>query len=114
MASDYRGRVETEYRDVSNSSLAITGTIFKGYSTTSNILYDINTEESDSIQLDNHKRRRSTVDGVGHMDVDLGQQTNISPLNLNSGEIVKHNGYNLNGSTRERESKNDRSYKGDS
>lgn len=103
--SDIRGRVETEYRDESNRSL--TDTKIKGFSTLSNMLYDINAEESDSIQLENNKRRRATADGLGLIKIELGHQTNVSQVDPISEETVKYIGSVSNTSTHERDSKNE-------
>lgn len=71
------------------------------------MLYDVNAEESYSIQLENHKRRRATADGLGLMEIELGHQTNVSQVDLNSGEIVNHIGSESNINTKERDSKNE-------
>ena len=107
VVSDYRERVATEYRDESNRSLAITGANLKGYSTTSNILYDENTEENDSIQLENNKWRRSTADGSGLMEIEMGHQNSVSHLGLNRGVVVNYIDSGSNGNTEDRDSKNE-------
>ncbi|KAK1385636.1 hypothetical protein POM88_023371 [Heracleum sosnowskyi] len=99
--------VETESRDGSKKSLAITGANFKRYTTTSNMLYELNEEESDGIQLENHKRRRGPADGLGLMETDMGHKISGSQLGLNRGEIVNYIGSGSNGTTHDNDSKNE-------
>nr|XP_017250903.1 PREDICTED: uncharacterized protein LOC108221543 [Daucus carota subsp. sativus] len=73
--SDFRATVETNPRDENNKLWDIHGANLKGYSTTSNILYELNEEVSEDIQLEDRKRRRGITNEVGHMEIDLGQRS---------------------------------------
>ena len=64
---------------------------FKGFSTTSNALYELNEEDSNYIQLEDRKRRRGINNGRGNMEIDLGQNSSGIPTSHNHGEAVISN-----------------------
>lgn len=74
MASDCRMGVVTESRDDIKKSLALKESINKGYTATSNLLYDLNEDDSDSIQLED---RKHITNGLGHMNIDLCHKSNV-------------------------------------
>lgn len=69
--------VVTNPREGSRTLGDINGAILKGYSTTSNNLYELNEEVSDDIQLEDRKMRRGITDGVGHTEVEVGQHSTV-------------------------------------
>lgn len=81
MKSDYRGGFATTSREESKKLVKLNEANIKGYSSMTNILYELNEETSEDIQLEDRKRRRGISIGLDHttkeiglMDVDLGQQ----------------------------------------
>ncbi|XP_074327248.1 uncharacterized protein LOC141696272 [Apium graveolens] len=89
--SDHRVGSATNVREGSKQ-IDINGANFKGYLTTSNILYELNEEDGEDIQLEDRKRRRGVTDGLGHMEIDSGQQLNIVQAIQNQEEAAISNG----------------------
>lgn len=58
---------------------------FKGYSPTSNILYELNEEVSENIQIKDRKRRRGVPNGLGLMEFELGQSSKVIQTNQSTG-----------------------------
>lgn len=58
-------------------SKTLTPANFKGFSTSSNGLYDLNEEDNIGLQLEERKRRRSDTREVGLEDVEMGQRNTI-------------------------------------
>lgn len=71
------------------------------------MLYDLNEEESDGIQLEDRKRRRGANHGLGLMEIDMGQQTNGTQLVTKKGETINDNSISSNGNPQGRVSKNE-------
>ena len=48
----------------------------QGFSTNSNILYDVHYEERDILQIEERKRRRGESEGLGQGDTEMGYASN--------------------------------------
>lgn len=76
IGSESRDLVVTESQDISMP------TKLKGFSTTSNLLYEINEEEDIGLKVDERKRRRGDQSIQGNMDIDVGLNT-VGPQDQN-------------------------------
>lgn len=99
-ASDYRKQVVTDHIKDKDKSLNLNETNFMGFKTTSNMIYDLNEDDSEIIQLEDRKRRRGISNHVGHMEIDqrekfLGNQTEQQPqeTDISNGDlaVTSHN-----------------------
>lgn len=72
MASDYWGEIVTNSRNGKEIMLRVNEADFKGFKTTSNLVYESNKDDSEIIQLGERKRRRGVISGHASMDIDLG------------------------------------------
>ncbi|KAL1826964.1 hypothetical protein ACET3Z_005376 [Daucus carota] len=94
------GEVVTDHRKDKDKSLNLNEANFMGCKTTSNMIYDLNEDDSEIIQLEDRKRRRGISNHVGHMEIDqrekfLGNQTEQQPqgTDISNGDlaVTSHN-----------------------
>lgn len=74
--SNCRSLVDYGARKISSVTNTTARANLKGFSTNSNILYEVNEEEIVDLQLEDRKRRRSESREIGNMDIEVGLLTN--------------------------------------
>lgn len=76
---DFRDKNGRSSKFVSKGSSSLSSANLKGFNTTSNMLFGLNEEESDTLQLEERKRRRGESGTLGQEFSDLGHD-HIGPI----------------------------------
>lgn len=86
--SNNRDLIVTETRAGIGKTNSLVHAKIQGYTIASNMLYRLNEDDNVGLQLEERKRRRSEVEEVGRMEIDMGQQTNGSNTKQVTSETV--------------------------
>lgn len=70
MASDFRKVVTTDSTNGKDKAVVLRDASLGGFKSTSNLMYDLDEDDSEIIQLEDRKRRRGLPNQLGHMDID--------------------------------------------
>lgn len=86
--SDFRELVSQKGKTGVSKSNSLIPAIIQGYNPTSNVLYDSNADESDGLQLEERKRRRSDID-MGLLDhVSIHQDDGLQKDQHKHGSVI--------------------------
>lgn len=87
--SDFRKEATTEHRGEKDKSVIVKDAGLLGFSSTTNLVYDLNEDDSELIQLEDRKRRKGLPNQLGHMDIDSREElTEIQTKKLELGTVI--------------------------